>query len=35
MLNEETMENDCTDSIYRYGIKKDKFLLKNKMELKK
>ena len=34
LLNEETMESNCTDSIHNYRIE-NKFLLKNKMEIKK
>jgi len=34
LLNEESMDSECTDSIYNYRIKNNKFLLKNKMEIK-
>mgnify|MGYP006186666755 CR=1 FL=1 len=35
VLNEETMESDCTDSIHDYRIKGDKFFLVKKTESKK
>jgi hypothetical protein len=35
LLNEETMETDCFDSIHNFRIEQNKFLLENKEGLKK